>query len=319
MSINMSNLLNTQLSARHAEMMAKHRENIAERIAAANVRREQAQAARQEKSAPRQENIAALAEGNTATKKPNQSGGYVVQAGSVKSVGSFGSETMNRLLQEARDRAMSGEAQALRKQKVEDHMERLENKPNRLMTEFRPGEWKKDREEAGLFDRYAEAGEKVQVPTVLRTTGGNPYSSQQLTEDEVRERYGNYFVYKMERHTSKIMNLQESIEKNEESLMNHQLAYDQTADKEVKATRLSLMEWHEKHIKNQEGELYEALDKLSGWMERNDVTNDAKQFFQEFSRDYYKDEQNLDHLFGMYGILSDAHDVENNTTHAVIH
>ena len=178
MSINMSNLLNTQLSARHAEMMAKHRETIAERIAAANVRREQAQAARQENNAAPVEEVAG-SQAHTRTMDSSAQNPVDVQASAKALSGWLKTEFHNNF--------QSGLVSAERDfEQIVEKYKAAEDKSNRLQSEFKNlSEWKQDRIEVGLFAKYQEAGDKVQMP--VRVTLDNKGKANDLPSEKEKK------------------------------------------------------------------------------------------------------------------------------------
>lgn len=159
--------------------------------------------------------------------------------------------------------------------------------------------WKAAREASGVFARYEEAGNKVGMPVNVRIDYGNPGNSGTIPEEEQRQRYGNYFVYKVEEYSDRIMNdlkaitrLEDRIERDKQAMITSE--HPELWEQSIQNNKDWIPHYEESIAKN--------LGALEGWSGFYGAADDAKQYLQEYTRDQYGNEQNFETLWAMYGV-----------------
>lgn len=159
--------------------------------------------------------------------------------------------------------------------------------------------WKAAREASGVFARYEEAGNKVGMPVNVRVDYGNPSNSGTIPEEEQRQRYGNYFVYKVEEYADRIMNDLKSIQSAEERIELDKQAMPTSSNPSINQYAI---EQQQERIALDEESIAKNLGALEGWSGYYGAADDAKQYMQEYTRDQYGNEQKFETLWAMYGV-----------------
>lgn len=170
----------------------------------------------------------------------------------------------------------------------------LEPAPKRMGEYADSEEWKKARVEDGTFEKYKDAGDKVELPSLTTAYVAKGYEDQykigKVDPAEVKEGFGNYFVYRMEFSIGMIMSNLQGWQSHTQRIDEiHQNPSDSPHEEQTLADSEAFAEQNF-------GRMAEAIDEITAWTQKNGVEEEASQFFAEYTEEYFGQKLDLQAL-----------------------